>query len=97
MTDAELKELFSKIRTYPELFATAVKLKNQGVPEVKVNKFMSKRKNELVKASKNIPSIKCVEMLFNETKPEPQLYTNIQVLDPNGSVIDFTGKAIVFR
>ena len=62
MRDTDIRKEFSKAMTYPELFSTAIRLKSQGIPEEKINKFMSARKESLVKESKNIINISIVNI-----------------------------------
>lgn len=97
MIDSEIKEAFSKAMSYPEIFVTASKLKNQGADVSKVNKYMTMRRNALAKKTKNIINLGVTSVATELLDTENKLcYLNLEYV-ANGNVIEYDGRTITLR
>jgi hypothetical protein len=97
MTDGEIKKEFSKAMNYQEVFMTATKLKQSGVDQLKVNKYLSMRRKELAKLASKILQLSITQLDTSMADPEDVMVTLPLNYQSNGNTIEWNGKEVILR
>lgn len=97
MTDGEIKKEFSKAMNYQEVFITATKLKQSGVDQLKVNKYLSMRRKELAKLASKILQLSVTQLDTSMADPEDVMVTLPLNYQSNGNTIEWNGKEVILR
>ena len=97
MTDAEIKKEFSKAMSYQDVFMTATRLKQDGVDQLKVNKYLSMRRKELAKLAGRILQLAVTQLDTTMADPEDVMVTLPLNYQSNGNTIECNGKEVILR
>lgn len=97
MTESEIKKEFSKAMNYQEVFMTATRLKKDGVDQLKVNKYLSARRNELTKQVKKVLQLKTTQLDTKMADSEEVMVILPLNYQSNGTVIEWDGKGVTLR
>ena len=97
MTDGEIKKEFSKAMNYQEVFMTATKLKQSGVDQLKVNKYLSMRRKELAKLASKILQLSVTQLDTSMADPEDVMVMLPLNYQSNGNTIEWNGKEVILR
>lgn len=97
MIDAELKKEFSKAMSYQEVFLTATRLKSQGENPVKVNKYLTMRRNELAKQVSKIKRLSVTPVDTTIADPESLICVGKVNYIGNGSIIEWNGNEVTLK
>ena len=97
MTEAQIRLEFSKAMTYPDLFNMAIEMKRKGESEIKINKLMTQRKNQLMKQTSKVTPINVTPIAIPSIDIElVKKRLNIEMIG-NGNKIIFTGEKIILQ
>ncbi len=97
MIDADIKKEFSKAMNYQEVFLTATRLKNAGENPVKVNKYLTMRRNELAKQINKIKRLSVTQIDTSMVDPESIMCVGRINYVQNGSIIEWDGNEVTLR
>lgn len=97
MTDSEIKREFSKAMNYQEVFMTATRLKQEGVDQLKVNKYLSMRRKELAKLAGKILQLAVTQLDTTMADPENVITMLPLNYQANGNTIEYTGNEVILR
>lgn len=97
MTDSEIKKEFSKAMNYQEVFMTATRLKQNGVDQLKVNKYLSMRRKELAKLASKVIKLKVTQLDTSMADPENVVVSIPLNYQSNGNTIEWNGKEVILR
>ena len=98
MTEVQIRDALSNATSYPELFAIATKLKEQGAKEVTVNRCVKAMRNSLLKNYKHIPKITPIPFDNNLIKNDnPFISCDFVPANIYGNIIEVTGNSVIMR
>ena len=97
MIDADIKKEFSKAMNYQEVFLTATRLKNAGENLVKVNKYLTMRRNELAKQINKIKRLSVTQIDTSMVDPESIMCVGKINYVQNGSIIEWDGNEVTLK